>query len=98
MQKNTDKSVDPHNFFEKTEINDWLSYLLLLTTDQLILLHHNMNRFKPFVVKSNDPNSINSPKSHFWDIFGHIGHLLSTFLPFWAKFPHARMVADGTQP
>ena len=24
-----------------------------------------------------DPNSINSPKSHFWDIFGHIGHLLN---------------------
>ena len=51
---------------EKTDwLTDWLSYLLLLTTDQLILLHHNMNRFKPFAVKSNDSNSIMSLKSQF---------------------------------
>ena len=43
----------------------------------LMGLHHNRNRFRPFAAKSNDPNSINSPKSHFWDIFGHIGHLLN---------------------
>ena len=42
-----------------------------------MLLDHNMNPFRSFAVKSNDPNSINSPKSHFWDIFGHIGHLLT---------------------
>ena len=44
-------------------LTDWLGYLLLLTTDQLILLHHNMNCFKPFAVKSNDSNSIMSLKS-----------------------------------
>ena len=41
-----------------------------------MVLNRNRNRFRPFPAKSNDPNSINSPKSHFWDIFGHIGHLL----------------------
>ena len=42
----------------------------------LMGLHHNRNRFRPFAAKSNDPYSINSQKSHFWDSFGHIGHLL----------------------
>ena len=40
-------------------------------------LNHNRNSFRSFAVKSNNPNSINSPISHFWDIFGHIGHLLT---------------------
>ena len=39
-----------------------------------MILDHNKNPFRSFAVKLNHPNSINSPKSHFWDIFGHIGH------------------------
>ena len=74
-------------FLKKTEINDWLTYLLLLTTDQLILRHHNMNRFKPFAVKSNDSNSIISLKSQFLVIFSHIGDLLTIVGPIstWAN-------------
>ena len=47
-------------------------------------LHHNRNRFRRFAVKSEDSNWINSPNSQFWDISGHIGHLLGTF---WTQFP-----------
>ena len=39
----------------------------------LMVLDHSSSRFRPFTVKSKDSNLINSP-SHFWDIFGHIGH------------------------
>ena len=48
-----------------------------------------MNRFIPFTVQSNDPNSINSPKSHFWDIFDHIGHL-SALPGLISEFCHMR--------
>ena len=35
----------------------------------LMVLKHNMNRFRPFPAKSNDSNWIRSPKSMFLHIF-----------------------------
>ena len=66
---------------------DWAEWLIdwaerLTDNWPTHFLHHNMNRFIPFTVKSNDPNSINSPKSHLWDIFNHIGHSRDQFLNF----------------
>ena len=85
MQNEPDKSVDPHNFVLLLVVLVLVLVLLVLLV--LIVLVLIVNRFKPFPVKSNDSNSIISLKSQFWVIFSHIGDLLSTFCPFWAKFP-----------
>ena len=55
-----------------------LVVLVLLVRIVLVLI---VNRFKPFPVKSNDSNSIMSPKSQFWVIFSHIGDLLTIVGP-----------------